>query len=89
MVGNVITKAGRPTFALRHINTQPRLAALKRIKPAPRRHRFAQAVPATAAQPLDAILPANDCATILPPRTMKVSVPSSYTLSAVSALHRM
>jgi hypothetical protein len=40
-------------------------------------------------QPLGVTLPVNDCATILPSRTTKVSVPISYTLSTVSALHRM
>jgi hypothetical protein len=40
-------------------------------------------------QPLGVILPANDCATILPSRTTNVSVPTSYTLSAVSAVHKM
>ena len=40
-------------------------------------------------QPLGVILPANDWATILPSRTTNVSVPNSYTLSAVSAVHRM
>jgi hypothetical protein len=40
-------------------------------------------------QPLGVTLPVNDCATILPSRTTNVSVPISYTLSTVSALHRM
>jgi hypothetical protein len=40
-------------------------------------------------QPFDVILPVNDWAIILPSRTTNVSVPNSYTLSAVSALHRM
>jgi Cytidylate kinase-like family len=40
-------------------------------------------------QPLGVILPVNDWATILPSRTTNVSVPISYTLSAVSAAHRM
>ena len=40
-------------------------------------------------QPFGLILPANDWATILPSRTTNVSVPTSYTLSAVSAVHRM
>ena len=40
-------------------------------------------------QPLGVILPAKDWATILPSRTTNVSVPTSYTLSAVSAVHRM
>ncbi len=35
------------------------------------------------------IVPANEWATILPFCTTKVSVPISYTLSAVSALQRM
>jgi hypothetical protein len=42
-----------------------------------------------SSQPLGTILPVNDWAAILPSRTMKVSVPTSYTLSAVSAVHRM
>ena len=40
-------------------------------------------------RPFGVILPANDCAVILPSRTMNVSVASSYTLSAVSAVHTM
>jgi hypothetical protein len=40
-------------------------------------------------QPLGVILPVNDWATILPSRTTNVSVPTSYTFSAVSAAHRM
>ena len=40
-------------------------------------------------QPLGVILPVNDWATILPSRTTNVSVAISYTLSAVSAVHRM
>ena len=40
-------------------------------------------------QPLGVILPAKDWATILPSRTTNVSMPTSYTLSAVSAVHRM
>ena len=40
-------------------------------------------------QPLGVILPVNDWATILSSRTTNVSVPISYTLSAVSAVHRM
>ena len=40
-------------------------------------------------QPFGLILPANDWATILPSSTTNVSVPTSYTLSAVSAVHRM
>ena len=40
-------------------------------------------------QPLGVILPVNDWARILPSRTTNVSVAISYTLSAVSAVHRM
>lgn len=40
-------------------------------------------------QPLGVILPAKEWATILPFRTTNVSVPTSYTLSAVSAVHRV
>jgi hypothetical protein len=40
-------------------------------------------------QPLGVILRVNDCATILPSWMTNVSVPSSYTLSAVSAVHSM
>src|SRR6185369_5839831 len=40
-------------------------------------------------QLLGVILAVNDWATILPSRTTNVSVPNSYTLSAVSAVHRM
>ena len=40
-------------------------------------------------QPLGVILPVNDWATILPSRTTNVSVAISYTLSAVSAVHKM
>ena len=40
-------------------------------------------------QRLGVILPVNDWATILPSRTTNVSVAISYTLSAVSAVHRM
>ena len=40
-------------------------------------------------QRLGVILPVKDWATILPSRTTNVSVPTSYTLSAVSAVHRM
>lgn len=40
-------------------------------------------------QGLGIALPVNDWATILPSRTTNVSVPNSYTLSAVSAVHRM
>src|SRR5712691_8257769 len=39
-------------------------------------------------QSLGVILAANDGATIFPSRTTNVSVPTSYTLSAVSAVHR-
>ncbi len=38
---------------------------------------------------LDTSLAANDWIAILPSRKMNVSVTSSYTLSAVSAVHRM
>jgi hypothetical protein len=38
---------------------------------------------------LAVMLPANDWTTILPSRTTNVSVPNSYTLSAVSAVQRM
>jgi hypothetical protein len=40
-----------------------------------------------AVELLGTIFAANDCATILPSRIVWVSVPSSYTLSAVSAVH--
>src|SRR5262249_7203401 len=39
--------------------------------------------------PFVTILPVHDWAAILPSRTKKVSVATSYTLSAVSAVHRM
>jgi len=61
--------------------TRPTLTA------APSKHLSAVRVKVNlAVQPLGVILPANDWATILPSRTTNVSVPISYTLSALAAV---
>jgi hypothetical protein len=43
----------------------------------------------TSIYPFETTFAVNDCTMILPSRTTNVSVPSSYTLSAVSALQTM
>src|SRR5262249_49566466 len=59
--------------------------AHRRRRPSPRRY----ADQTRGSQPFGVIFAANDWAAILPSPTTKVSVPTSYTLSPVSAVHTM